>query len=249
VQKPKSTLQSLIKWDFKLQTSYGIIPIYILVAVLYVLILWLLPFPSSQLTELLIFLIFTDPVLLGFLFCAVLVYFERSENVLQALVTTPMQAKHYLISKVFTLSFMALYVSILVAIFPYAIENDFEWIRLIYLIIGVFLTAAVGVLMGYIIGAKYKTFNEYLIMMMPYMLFLMIPLLSVMGATPDYWFYYLIPSHGTLFLLKATWYEVKTWQIVYGIISLIVWIGILFKIALNSYEKYFVIEQGGKSNE
>jgi len=249
VQKPKSTLKTLMRWDFKLQTSYGIVPVYMLAAAIYVLIVWLLPIPSRQLTGLLSMLIFTDPVFLGFLFCAVLVYYEKSENVLQAIVTTPLKPSQYLTSKVITLTFVAVFVSVIVTIFPYAIENEFEWTRLWYLVAAVGLSAPVGILTGFIIGARYKTFNEYLLSMMPYILLLMIPMLSSSGITEDYWFYYLIPTQGTLLLINALWSSVETWQIIYAICYLIVWIGILAKISLRSYERYFIIEQGGRRHE
>jgi fluoroquinolone transport system permease protein len=226
----------MLVWDLKMQKSYGIAPLYALAMLIFIVVLWVVP--MNDISPLLVMMIYTDPVFLGFLFISVLLYFEKSENVLQAMICTPLKPKTYILSKGFSLTIISVYTSVIIALLPYALDNPITW-NFIYLVIGVFLSAFAMVLLGFAIGSRLRTFNEYMMVAMVVMLPLMVPILNFTGLTDTYWFY-LIPGQATLILIDAAFHTPETWELVYAITYLIVFLIGCYFASLKAYEKYIV---------
>lgn len=91
-------LTQMLKWDLILLQRNQMITISFLIAGLYLGIFYLLK-ELGNLENVLIIMIFNDPVITGYLFAAVLMLFEKDQNMLVALSVSPMRFTHYLWSK------------------------------------------------------------------------------------------------------------------------------------------------------
>ena len=94
-----SNLKNMLRWEFILLYRYKIIHISLLSVFLYFLSTQAVQSLQDQ-TQVHSVLLFFDPAVIGIVFVGALVLFEKSENVLQALIVTPMKTDDYLLSKI-----------------------------------------------------------------------------------------------------------------------------------------------------
>lgn len=222
----------MIQWDLILEVKYQILTVAIIVTIFYCFIfLW---FDMSSLQEVVVFFIFSDPALLGFMFIGALVLFEKSANTLPALVVTPLRVQEYLWSKAISLTIIALFCSTAMAIAAYGLAINFG-----FLFLAVTLTSLFFVFFGFIGVARVKTLNHYLIIMGTLLVPFFLPFLNYLEIT-DLWIFYLIPSQGSIFLFEASFNDIETWKIIYSIICLVVWLIIGYFLAKKAYIKYLI---------
>lgn len=86
-----------LKWDFRLIGKYGIATVALAIAVIYCSIL--LFFNTKGFEKLISVFIFSDPVMYGFLFTAIMILFEKDAHIHEALAITPAPASRYILSK------------------------------------------------------------------------------------------------------------------------------------------------------
>lgn len=222
----------MIQWDLILEIKYQILKVALIVTILYCSIfLW---FDMSALHQLVVFFIFSDPALLGFMFIGALVLFEKSANTLPALVVTPLKVQEYLWSKAISLTLIALPCSTAMAIAAYGFNINFG-----YFFLGVTLTSIFFVFFGFVGVARVKSLNHYLIIMGNLLVPFFLPFLNYLEIT-DFWLFYIIPSQGSLILLEASFNTVASWKIIYSIICLVIWIYISYILAKRAYKKYLM---------
>lgn len=223
-------LANAIRWDFVREARYNIIGIYGIITVLYLVLLLAIPMQPAAKDTLLIFLIFNDPVVLGFLFVGSLTLFERSDRTFFALAITPLEPAAYVWAKALTLTAIALVCSLAMAFAAHGWPSQVG-----YLLIGVALSSIAFTFLGYYAVAYCRSFNEYILRMAVLLMPVGLPFLNFFGWM-DSFLLYLIPSQATLFLLEAAFYPVATWKIVYAVIYLIVFLLICFRLALIGFQ-------------
>lgn len=201
-------------WDIRLQIRYGFYTIYAVLTAAFVVGLQTLG--TGFRTEVAVLLIVTDPTVLGFYFIAAMVLFEKEEGVLDALVTAPIGDLGYLLSKVLTLSLLAVLASTLVAVLGHG-----RTAGVAVLIPGVALSASLFVLIGFIAVARYNSVNEYFIGAVGWGTVLFAPLFGYVGIieTP---LFYLLPAQPVLLLVEGGFRSLAVWEIVYGVGYLLV---------------------------
>ncbi len=222
-------LLSALRWDFIRQLRYNIIGIMLVVSALYIGLFHFIPLENK--IPLLIFLIFNDPTALGMIFIGSLILFEKGDGTLEALVVTPLQHWEYILSKAISLTTIATGASLLMALFSHGIATN-----VIYLILGVALTSMVFVFLGIIVVAGCRSFNQYLLRLLLYLIPLSLPLLNYLGVTDTLW-WYVFPTQATLLLLEASFSTIETWKIVYSILCLLIWNALTFYFALKVFAK------------
>jgi fluoroquinolone transport system permease protein len=237
-----SNLKNMLKWEFTLLYRYRIIHISILSVFLYFLTTQAIEDMNRPVFHSL--LLFFDPALIGIMFVGALVLFEKSENVLQALIITPMKTNDYLLSKITSLTILS---CISAAIFI-TLMNIFGGIdfNIIFLASGIILTSIMLILLGFILVSRLKSINEYLLAMALVFLFLtFLPMLHISGLYENVIFY-LWPTYASLIIFRGVFNAaiLESWEIAYGIVYQIVWIGILFFLARSAFYKY-IISKGG----
>ncbi|HKJ57921.1 MAG TPA: ABC transporter permease, partial [Halobacteriales archaeon] len=167
-------LLSMVRWDVRLQFRYGFYAAYAVLTIAYALALRVAPTDVRPL--LLVFVIFNDPVVLGLYFVAALVLFEKGDGVLDVLVTSPLSARAYLASKVVSLSLLAVLATLVLA--AIAVGTRFDPL---VLVVGVGLTSALFVLLGFVLVARFDTLNAYFLVGTATLSPLAIPLLGTFG--------------------------------------------------------------------
>lgn len=225
-------LLNALKWDFLLLFRYKLIFVATVLAIAYVLVLHFIK--QFEIDELVILLIFSDPVMLGFMFVGVMILFEKGENTLQAIVVNPLKNWQYLWSKGLSLTLIALPFSIIMAYAGYVGE-----IQLIYLSISVVLTSLIFVFLGVAGAVRVKTFNQFILVIPMFLIPLCIPILDLFGVLSGKWMY-LIPTHASIILMKASVQNIPLIEIIYAVPFLIISLIASYIFALRSFTKHII---------
>ncbi len=217
-----------IKWDFLLMMKYGITGIALAIAVVYSisLLLW----GGEVSGKLVVFLVFSDPVMYGFLFVSVIVLFEKDASIHQVLAITPMPAHRYLWSKAIAFSLLALACSLLII---FAAKPE-----ILHLPVFIFAVLASAILFVFVAisGVSYvQNFNQFFLMMPVVLAPVCLPFLDFFNLWHSP-LLYLIPTQACLLLFEASVSNAEEWEIIYGVSYLLVWIVLGFLHALYSYK-------------
>lgn len=238
-----NNLKNMLRWEMVLLSRYKIIHISILSVLLYFLTTQAVESLKDQ-TQVHSVLLFFDPAVIGLMFVGALVLFEKSENVLQALVITPMNTDDYLLSKIIALTTLSiisagLFMSLMV------IFNDTVF-NVIYLALGIILTSIMLILLGFLIVSRVNNINGYLLGMMMGFLFLTFPPLLQLFKIFENPAFYLWPTQASFTLLEGVFHAstLETWEIVYGVGYQIFWIFLLYFLAKKAFHKNIVLKGG-----
>jgi len=233
-----SQLGTMLKWEFLLEFRYKLIHLSIISVVIYLIALQAIPTIDSKFFQ--STFLFFDPVLIGIMFVGALVLFEKNENTLQALTITPMQTRNYFLSKIITLTTLAIITGLIFIVLKNGIFN----VNYFYFFTGIILSSVFLILVGFILVSRCNSINEYLIMIMFAFLLLFIPPLLHFSGLFENVVFYLWPSHASFILFNGVLGEVPLNEALYSILYLCVWIAISFYLAYRAYYKYIVA--GGK---
>lgn len=217
-----------LKTDFKFQVKQGFYVIYLFLTIIYMVILSILP--KAYLNIVLPILIFTDPSIVGFFFIGGIIMLEKLQGVINCLVVTPLRIKEYILSKVISLSILAVVAGVAITLTSGYKEN----INFIILGIGIFVVSVFFVLIGIIVVVGCKTLNQYIVKMIPFMLFFMLPCISLIGFKFSYVFT-IFPSVAGLRIIFGAFNNGNILEI----LLLIGYVSIIDYLLLNKVEKIF----------
>jgi fluoroquinolone transport system permease protein len=238
-----SNLNNMLKWEFVLLYRYKIIHISILSIVLYFLTTQAVQSLKDQ-TQVHSVLLFFDPALIGIMFVGALVLFEKSENVLQALVITPMKTDDYLLSKIISLTSLSiLSAALFMGLMIIFTDTTFD---LLYLAMGIILTSVMLILLGFILVSRVNSINGYLLGIgLGFIVLTFPPLLQLFGIYESPVFY-LWPTQASFILFDGVFHaaSLETWEIAYGIGYQLFWIIFFYFLAKKAFHKYIVLKGG-----
>lgn len=224
--------------DLRLQRRYGFLYAAAFITLIWIVLVRL--FPADLLDLALPFIIFVDLGVVGFYFIAGMVLFEKGEHTLEALVVTPLRFGEYLAARLATLTLLALVMSLVVVVSVYGFGFNIIW-----LLLGTVFTSLIGLLVGFISVAPYRTISAYLLPSQLYFLPFNLPIIDYLGWW-EHPVFYLIPTQGSLLLLRGAFEPLAAWQVVYAIGYQVLWIGLLVWVAHWMFNRYIVARQGGK---
>jgi fluoroquinolone transport system permease protein len=238
-----SNLKNMLKWEFVLLYRYKIIHISILSVVLYFLTTQAVESLQGQ-NQVNSVLLFFDPALIGIMFVGALVLFEKSENVLQALVITPMKTDDYLLSKIISLTLLSIS-SASIFMFLMMIFNKTSF-NLLFLFSGIILTSVMLILIGFILVSRVNSVNGYLLGMVIGFLGLTFPPLLQLFNIIENPVFYIWPTQASFILLDGVFNaaSLETWEIVYGIGYQLFWIIVLYYFSKKAFYEYIVLKGG-----
>jgi fluoroquinolone transport system permease protein len=237
-----SNLKNMLKWEFTLLLRYKIIHISILSVILYFLITQAIPDLDRSIFHSM--LLFFDPAVIGIMFLGALVLFEKSENVLQALVVTPMVVDDYILTKITSLTILSIIsASIFVTLLYVFSSVD---LNVLYLALGIILTSVMLILLGFILVSRVNSINEYLLAMAASFLVLLFPPMLHLSGIYENIIFYLWPTQASLILFIGVFNSagLDNFEIIYGIVYQIIWILILYFLSKKAFHKYIVIKGG-----
>ncbi len=232
-------LADVVKWDVLLQVRYYFYHAYALLAAFYIFLLYVMPASIKPFAALLI--IFSDPSVLGFAFLGGLVLFEKRQGTLEAMTVTPLRIRDYLISKVVSLTALALVTSLVIVVAGFGTAVNWP-----ILAAGVVLTSIIYVLIGVVAVVRFRTLNEYFLSALIYLAVLEVPLLGLFGIW-EHPVFYLFPAQASIILIRAAFQATAQWQLAYAILYLMVWCGIAYRLAHHQFVKHIVQGAGGSA--
>jgi len=238
-----NNLKNMLRWEFTLLYRYKIIHISLLSVFLYFLTTQAVQSLQEQ-TVVHSVLLFFDPAVIGIVFVGALVLFEKSENVLNALVITPMKTDDYLLSKIISLTILSI-ISASVFMTLMVIFNQTEF-NLFYLLVGIVLTSVMLILLGFILVSRVQNVNGYMLGIIIGFLGLSFPpLLDLFGLFENPIFY-LWPTQASFILFDGVFRasSLELWEIAYGIIYQLIWIVILYFLAKKTFYEYIILKGG-----
>lgn len=224
-----------IKLDMRMQMKYGLYTVYIVIVAMYLLMLTFIP--QNYAVKIAPIIIFSDPSALGFFFIGGLVLLEKSENVLDYIVVTPLRVKEYIISKVVSLSLISLVAALIISLYSCSLSFNIP-----VFIVTIILTSSVFTLIGFIAVSKFQSINEYLLSSMLYIIVLFIPFIGYFNLF-QCWIFYIFPTHAMLMLLKGSFGNISSLNFIYSIAYLVLWIFLLYKLSINRFVKYIVLKK------
>ncbi len=234
-----SRLGAAVRLDLLLQLRYGFY--YAAAFVTLVWIALLHPIPASLLDLAVPFVVFTDLAVTGYYFIAGMVLFEKGEETLFALLSTPLRFREYLTSKLATLTALAAVMSLVVVVAGYGLGFDAA-----LLVLGVVLTSLISLLVGFIVVAPFDSISAYLIPSQIPMVVLGLPLIHFFGVWESP-LLYIFPTQGSLLLLGGAFGTVSLSapQVAYAVLYQLVWVCGLALTARWTFYRYVVARKGG----
>ena len=213
-------LLHLLRWDMVLLHRNQLVVISFAVAALYMGVFYLLQ-QAPMLDQILILLIFNDPLIIGYMFAGVLLMLEKNQNTLQAIAVSPLNMWHYLWSKAIALCFLS--TATAVAMVLVGAGWDLQWLHLLF---GVGGGSLFFNLAGFGLAANTRDFNSFLFRSIGFLVLLGLPVLPLFGIVESP-FFYLLPSFPSLILMQACFAPVAITELLYAYTYLIVSISLI----------------------
>lgn len=232
-------LRAVVTLDLRLQWRYGFCYATAFSIVLWEVIVVLIP-DGLKLTAM-PYIVFGDSVLIGFFFIAGAVFFEKGERTLFALLSTPVRFRHYLASKLATLSLLSLVAAGVVSVSGAGLAFNLGM-----LFVAVVLCTLLFLLCGLITAAPFPSMTDWLIPSTGVIAALNVPLLAYVGIW-DHPAFYLLPTQGSLLLLGSAFgqLDLSSWQLAYALAYQLLWIACLARLARTVFDRYVVAKEGG----
>ncbi|MHC1747321.1 MAG: ABC transporter permease [Cellulosilyticaceae bacterium] len=215
-------LKRLLLGDIRFQIKYGFYFLYTFITVIYIVVLAFIP-PVAK-SKVSAVIIFTDPATLGLFFMGAIILLEKSQRVLSSLAVSPIKLWEYIFSKVISLAFISTLVGAVIGVVS-GTQN------VLWITVGTFLGSILFSLIGIIVATKVSSLNQFLIAIVPVMLFLMLPPLAEL-------FGYSHPAfdfHAGNIILRFINGRIESLPLM--LLVLFIWIVALYFITLKSAEK------------
>lgn len=222
-----------IGWDLLLQLRYQIITVALVITAVYTLVFKLLA--KDGFDEVLVVIIFSDPVMIGFIFIGAMVLFEKGSGTIHALIVTPLRKTEYLFSKVISLGLIATICSLVMAIAGHGWSMNY-----FLFIYGVVFTSSIFTLIGFIGVSRVRSMNQFVIIIPFFMIPFILPLLNFFNLTSS-WILYLIPTQAFLDLIWAAFFTMPAGRILLAMIYLPVWLGLVYYFAVRAFDRNIIL--------
>ncbi len=212
-------LLNCIKADIKFQLKHGFYTVYIVLSVIYIIILGYIPHETQKIV--LPLLVYFDPAGLGLFFIGGMVLLEKEQGVLALLYITPLKTEEYIISKVITLGLISTLAGAAISMASYGMSADYA-----LLAGGTFLVSVFYTLIGIIIASKASSVNAYIVKMVPAIVILIIPCLSIIGSSiigdTLAKIMLFVPSAGGLRMMLGAYSDISAVDIIVSLSGLII---------------------------
>lgn len=199
-------LIAAVRADLAFQWKQGFFLVYVILTGMYLVVLSLLPDTWVPVAAPVV--IFSDPAALGLFFIGGILMLEKTQGVLHAVFVSPLKTTEYLISKIFTLTCISMLAGAAIAGLGPGVR--FNWY---ILLLSIFFASVFFTLCGIVICAGCRTVNQYFIKMIPYMILLVLPCLSILYDPCARWAS-VIPSVAALRLLFGAYESLPVMEVV-----------------------------------
>jgi fluoroquinolone transport system permease protein len=174
----------------------------------------LLPMPMNLRPVAEPYVLVGDISIIGFFFIGGIVFFEKQERTIGAIVSTPLRFWEYLAAKLIVLVLVSLFVAVTVA----TVAHGFAY-HLAPVVLGVVLGTLVMLLVSFISSLPCASATDWFLSATIPLMVLSLPILYYSGVWPNP-VLYVIPSQGPLLLLGSAFDQVTLapWQVLYAVL-------------------------------
>ncbi len=178
-------------------------------------------------------LLLNEPIMLGFIFLATLIFMEREEDTIKAYMVTPGRIKEYLLSKIILMMVLSLISTILITVFTVGI--DVNWLMLIAITIaGSWFSSCMAMLLG----SFFDSISKAMIWILGISLVLSVPMAAyfVPSFSPAY--LTVIPTYDLMFALREAVFPGTNPAVMYRSILILAALGaIMYAMSVLSYKR------------
>ena len=161
-------LAMAMRLDIISQWKNGFFLIYAALGLMYMVIINQLP--AQWISVVVPTILFTDPTVLGLFFIGGIVMLEKQQGIIDSLSVTPLTVAEYMLSKLITLAFVALFAVYFIVLVSYRGS-----INHLFLFFGTILSSMLFTLVGFIVASKASNVNTFIFKTIPWMIALMLP--------------------------------------------------------------------------
>lgn len=205
-------------------------------------LLWLallLPMPPHLRRIIEPYVLVGDITIIGFFFIGGLVFFERQERTLGAVMCSPLRFREYLSAKITALIGISLFVALVVVI-----ATNGTTFHLAALTAGVVLGTLVMLLAGFASSLPFSSVSDWFLSTTVPLAVLSLPVLHLSEIWSNS-VLYLIPTQGPLLLFAAVFSQpLAPWQVGYAVAYPLICSAGLYWLARSWFDRY-VIERSG----
>lgn len=225
----------LVRHELRLQWRHATLPVYLGVAVLFIVVLRLIPEDARDLWAPLF--IFVDPSSIGFFFVGGLVLLERMDGTLSAYGVAPVSLGTRLAAKTLGLSLYATLAGYGIAL---GAGLPFDPVLLG---LGTFLTAVFFTFLGLLFATRFQTLNGYFIVGGTLISPIYLPFLPYFGLHDAPW-YRLFPTDAGLRLIAGAYGGMPWSEVLIALTVLLFWMGVVWVWLLRWFDHYII--RGGE---
>ena len=175
-----------------------------------------------------------------FYFVAALILLEKGEGTLEGIVVTPLRTSEYLLSKLSTLTMLAVLENAIIIGLVFGFQ--FRWTMMLA---GVVLMSLLYILAGIIMATRYDSFTDFLFPSIVCIVGLQLPALHYFGVWPN-WILYLVPTQAPLLLLRDAFDPIGASARLYALAYSLVVVGAGFWWAVDSFSRFVVRKEGSE---
>jgi len=226
-------LAATFKLDFKVQYRQGFYFVSVFVMLTVAVII---PFVPTSAGFIIPAVLLTNMVIITFVFLGGLLLLEKGQGTLEGLIVTPLRPEEYLVSKVVTLTTLAVAENIVITILA-MFNGMLTHVNWGWVLFGSVLSGMLYTLFGFLTVIRYNSLNDFLMPMVGATLVLQLPSMVCFGM-PEFWLLYLLPTHGPLILFRAAIDIQHQWQVAYAVVYPTLWIALLFWVARRALHQF-----------
>lgn len=168
-----------------------------------------------------------------FYFVAAIVLLEKAEGTLTGLVVTPLRDSEYLLSKVLSLTGLAMVETLAILLL------SFGGFAVVPLLVSMLLCGSLYTLAGFIATARYDSINSFILPSGLVVAFMALPLLDLFGLvpTPLFWLH---PVQPAIVIARAAFEPVDGPSLLLALALLLGWNALALMQARRLYQRYVV---------
>lgn len=229
-------LINAVKADLRFQWKHGFFLIYIILTLLYLLVVNFLP--EEILPVIVPVLIFSDPAILGLFFVGGILMLEQVQGVLLTLSVSPLRVWEFILSKIVSLTIVSVLSGVVLAAFT--VGNSVNYL---FLVVSIVLSSGFFTLFGVIIGSGCTNVNQYFVRMIPYMILMVIPCVSMFFPNVSKWLIW-IPGVAGLKLMMNAFGSIYNFETIGLTFYLLVLDYFMFRLSIKVFETKMIYKEG-----
>ncbi|MEK3884007.1 ABC transporter permease [Paenibacillus sp. PL2-23] len=198
-----------IVYDIRFQLRHGFYWVYAIICAVYGLLLHFVPAGYKEKITLL--LTFSDPSAVGLILAGGIVLLEKDQGIHASLFVTPLRLREYMTAKAVSLSILSLSAAWAIHVSSLGMPD-----HPLLFSLGVVLTSSMITWLSIGVVVRTESINGFILLSQLYAIPFIVPLIGFFGIGPASP-YAVIPTSGSLILLRSSYSVVTAGEVVYAI--------------------------------